>query len=56
MKEIKHMGMSYTSENEEITQLLAPWLRASVDHGLLKVWLTENAPDYIKQIYRNCYS
>ena len=50
------MEKTYKSENEEITRVLAPWLRACVDHGLLKVWLSENAPEYVKQIYRSCYS
>ena len=50
------MGTMNTDEREELTLQLAPWLRACVDHGLLKVWLAENAPEYIKEIYRNCYS
>lgn len=50
------MATIYKSENEEISRLLAPWLRACVDHGLLKVWLSEKAPEYIKELYRNCYS
>ena len=40
---------------QEITKILAPWLRAKVENGLLKVWLSENAPEYVKNIYRNCY-
>ena len=50
------MATTYKIENEEISRLLAPWLRACVDHGLLKVWLSEKAPEYIKELYRNFYS
>ena len=50
------MGTMNDMERDELAQQLTPWLRACVDHGLLKVWLAENAPDYIKEIYRNCYS
>ena len=45
-----------TEERDDITKQLAPWLRAKVEHGLLQVWLSEEAPEYIKEIYRNCYS
>ena len=48
--------MKATTREQEITQILAPWLRAKVENGLLKVWLSENAPEYVKNIYRNCYS
>lgn len=52
--------MAMTSLNavdrDEVALQLAPWLRACVEHGLLKVWLSEKAPEYIKELYRNCYS
>ena len=47
--------MKSTIREQEITQILALWLRAKVENGLLKVWLSENAPEYVKSIYRNCY-
>ena len=47
---------SKTEERDEIAQMLAPWLRARMEKGLLKVWLSEKAPEYFKEIYRNCYS
>ena len=47
--------MKSTTREQEITQILAPWLQAKVENGLLKVWLSENAPEYVKNIYRNCY-
>ena len=50
---MKDIGESF---NGALTQILAPWLRAKVENGLLKVWLSENAPEYVKNIYRNCYS
>ncbi len=50
------MGTINETEKDELAKQLAPWLRACVDHGLLKVWIAENAPDNIKEIYRNCYS
>jgi len=37
---------------QEITQILAPWLRAKVENGLLKIWLSDQAPEYVKEIYR----
>ena len=52
----KEQNMNETMREQEITQLLAPWLRAKVENGLLKIWLAENAPEYVKQIYRSCYS
>ena len=54
--EVTMMAIFNTEERDEITRQLAPWLRAKVEHGLLLVWLSEEAPDYIKEIYRNCYS
>ena len=48
--------MNCEADPGEIAQILAPWLRAKVENGLLKVWLSENAPEYVKNIYRNCYS
>lgn len=48
--------MKATTREQELTQILAPWLLAKVENGLLKVWLSENAPEYVKNIYRNCYS
>jgi hypothetical protein len=54
--EVTTMAIFNTEERDEITRQLAPWLRAKVEHGLLLVWLSEEAPDYIKEIYRNCYS
>ena len=50
------MATSNTVDRDEVALQLAPWLRACVEHGLLKVWLSENAPEYIKELYRNCYS
>ena len=50
------MASFNTEERDEITRQLAPWLRAKVEHGLFQVWLSEEAPEYIKEIYRNCYS
>ena len=50
------MGKISAVREQEITQILAPWLRAKVENGLLKVWLSENAPEHVKEIYRNCYS
>ena len=44
------------SREQEITQILAPWLRAKVENGLLKIWLADSAPEYVKEIYRSCYS
>ena len=41
---------------QEITQILAPWLRAKIENGLLKIWLSEQAPEYVKETYCNCYS
>ena len=43
------------TREQKIMQILAPWLQAKVENGLLKVWLSENAPEYVKNIYRNCY-
>jgi hypothetical protein len=43
-------------ERDEIARMIAPWLRACVEKGLLKVWLSDKAPDHIKELYRNCYS
>ena len=50
------MGTLSAVREQEITQILAPWLRVKVENGLLKVWLSENAPEHVKEIYRNCYS
>ena len=50
------MGTISAVGDQEITQILAPWLRAKVENGLLKIWLSEQAPDYVKKIYRSCYS
>ena len=50
------MGTLSAVREQEITQILAPWLRAKVENGLLKIWLSEQAPEYVKEIYRNCYS
>ena len=40
------MGKLSAVREQEITQILAPWLRAKVENGLLKVWLAENAPEH----------
>ena len=50
------MGKVSTVKEQEITQILAPWLRAKVENGLLKIWLADGAPEYVKELYRNCYS
>ena len=44
------MGTLSAVREQEITQILAPWLRAKVENGLLKVWLAENAPEHVKEI------
>lgn len=46
------MGTLTTTREQEISKILAPWLRARVENGLLKVWLSENAPEYVKELYR----
>ena len=50
------MGTLSAVREQEITQILAPWLRAKVENGLLKIWLSEQAPERAKEIYRSCYS
>ena len=50
------MGTLTSVREQEITQILAPWLRAKVENGLLKIWLADSAPEYVKEIYRSCYS
>ena len=47
---------SDSEKRDEIALLLEPWMRARVEQGLLKVWLSKNAPEHIKELYRNCYS
>ena len=50
------MGTMITDREQEITQVLAPWLRAKVENGLLKIWLADSAPEYAREIYRKWYS
>ncbi len=50
------MDRTYKNEMDETMRQITPWLRARVEHGLLKVWLAESAPEYIKKLYRECYS
>ena len=50
------MGTLSAVREQEITQILAPWLRAKVENGLLKIWLADSAPEYVKEIYRSYYS
>ena len=50
------MGTLSAVKEQENTQILASWLRAEVENGLLRIWLADNAPEYVKEIYRNCYS
>ena len=50
------MGTLSAVREQEITQILAPWLCAKVENGLLKIWLSEQAPEQVKEIYRSCYS
>ena len=40
------MGTLSAEREQEITQILAPWLRAKVENGLLKIWLSDQAPEY----------
>ena len=49
------MGKLSAVREQEITQILAPWLRAKVENGLLKIWLSDQAPEYVKEIYRRTY-
>ena len=49
------MGTLSVVKEQEITQILAPWLRARVENGLLKIWLSEQAPEHVKELYRSCY-
>ena len=50
------MGTLSAEREQDITQILAPWLRAKVENGLLKIWLSDQAPEYVKEIYRSYYS